>query len=67
MTDDARHRLLNGARVSLLVLEEIRSAQKEGREHDPAMMYAAASWAEIGLRVMVTHYNAVQAIRRAYR
>jgi hypothetical protein len=67
MTDDARHRLLNGARVSFLVLEEIRLAQKEGREHDPAMFAASASWAEEGLRVMVTHYNAVQQIRRAYR
>jgi hypothetical protein len=67
MTDPARQRLFDDVRVALLVRAEIQIAQKEGRQVDPAMMYAAASWAEISLRVMVTHYNAVQQIRRAYR
>jgi hypothetical protein len=65
MTAAARYRLLSGVRVSLLVLEEIRSAQKEGRLVDPPRMLLAAEWGAEKLReiVVAEHERRVRCAR----
>jgi hypothetical protein len=67
MKDDARHRLLSGVRVSILVLEELRSAQREGRPYDAPLMMVSAQWAEAKLRGIVVAYYKRQRRRAGYR
>jgi hypothetical protein len=67
MTDDARHRLLSGARVSLLVIEEIRAAQKEGRPFDAVAAHAMAIWAQGELRIVVLQGQIERKRKAGYR
>jgi hypothetical protein len=67
MNEDARHRLLRGVRVSIMVLEEIRSAQKEGRLYDAPRMLLAAEWGAERLREIVAAYYIRQRRRAGYR
>jgi hypothetical protein len=67
VTDADRRRLLSGVRVTILIFEEIRLAQKDGRGHDPSMMHAAASWAAEALREVVGDYYERRRRRLGYR
>ncbi len=68
MTRDARHqRLLSGARVSLFFLEEIMSAQKDGRALDRHGMEDAATWATMELGNIVEAHNGRRRLRALYR
>jgi hypothetical protein len=50
-------RLLSGLRVSTIVIEEIRAAQRDGSPHDPAAMEVAAAWALRSLTRVVGDYQ----------
>jgi hypothetical protein len=67
MTKEPRVRLLSGARVTSLVMDEIRLAQKEGRAIDPREMQIASDMAQIALKCEVVQYNLRQTLRRLYR
>jgi hypothetical protein len=67
MKEDARHRLLSGVRVSILVLEELRSAQREGRPFDAPLMMVSAQWADAKLREIVREHYIRQRRRAGYR
>jgi hypothetical protein len=68
MNDHTRRRLLSQARVSLLVIEELRSAQEEGRPMRlRADMRKAAEWAERTLRDLVWNHYDRQRRRAGYR
>jgi hypothetical protein len=67
MNKDARHRLLSGVRVSILVLEELRSAQREGRPYDAPLMMVSAQWAEAKLREVVVAYYERKRRRAGYQ
>jgi hypothetical protein len=67
MSEEARIRLLSGVRVSLLVLSEVRLAMREGRDHCPVAMHAAAEWALVALDAEVWTYNQRRKRRDALR
>jgi hypothetical protein len=56
------------ARVSMLIIEELRAAQKEGRPMRPrADMRKAAEWAARALRDLIAGHYAKQRRRAGYR
>jgi hypothetical protein len=69
MDDLTRRRLMTQVRVSLLVLEELRAAQEEGRPLRCARadMRKGAEWAERELRSLVWNYYDMQTRRAGYR
>jgi hypothetical protein len=69
MDDCTRRRLMTRVRVSLLVIEELRTVQEDGRplRCTRADMRKGAEWAERELRNLVWNYYDMQTRRAGYR